>query len=234
MSNAEFHRSPVYYWHPSRWRRSLENQVWRKALRDRLNTIRYGHLVPPSDVAIFVDPAEVTHGRKRAAGDRILRRRDSGRVVGGNWDLRRVSVEETLRLISCRMRYEQGADWQETPQYQRMCMLLERGETPDECRSVEDIDARYAALDRLVEETRARGRFLTREELPECFRREHGGIFLHLARDGSFLRAGGGGHRFAIAKVLNLPEMPAQLGVIHRDALRDGHVEKLRLAPRIA
>ena len=42
-----------------------------------------------------------------------------------------------------------------------------------------------------------------------------GGILMYVGRDGTLLHAGGGVQRFAIAKILDLPEIPAQLGVVH-------------------
>lgn len=234
MSLAEYHRSPSFYWRPDQWGRSLRNHVPQKALRDLMNRLRYSGRVPPSDSTVFVPAEALTLAWNRGRSPVKLYRRDSGRVIGGDWDLIRQSALEGLRMESCHMRYVEGADWEETPQYKRMIELVEKGERPAGCASVEDVRERYAALDRLVAETRARGRLLTREELPDCFRREHGGILAHLARDGVFLRSGGGGHRFAIAKVLNLPEIPVQLGAIHPGAIANGHVAALRLAPREA
>ncbi|WP_239479954.1 hypothetical protein [Actibacterium sp. 188UL27-1] len=104
------------------------------------------------------------------------------------------------------------------------------GERPDDLRSEADVAARYARLDQMFEETLARGRFLLRRHLPECFRDEHGGVLIHIGRDGTCLRSGGGIHRMAIAKILNLPEMPAQIGAIHPDAIRDGHLQRLMVS----
>lgn len=74
--------------------------------------------------------------------------------------------------------------------------------------------------------------------MPEQFcRRAHGATLVHVGHDGACLRSGGGGHRFAIANILDLPETPAQLGVIHPDAIADRHLERLRasrFAPRTA
>ena len=89
-------------------------------------------------------------------------------------------------------------------------------------------------IDLLKARTLAEGRFLNREELPENFRREHGGILLHVARDGTLLRSGGAGHRFAIARLLNLPEIPAQIGAIHREAVDNGVLASLRRTSRLA
>jgi hypothetical protein len=233
MLPAPYRRSRLYYWRPENWQRSLRNHVPQKALRDVMNRLRFGDAVPPSDSAVFVRNSDLTLSWDRAASPVKLWRRDSCRVVPGDWDRYRKPGLGGLRMESCRMRYLDGADWEETPQYQRMMMLVGRGERPAGCRNPEDVKQRYEALDRMVAETRARGRFLTREELPDCFRREHGGILVSLAGDGVLLRTGGGGHRFAIAKVLDLPEVPVQLGAIHPDALRDGHLAALRREPSV-
>ncbi len=206
--------------------RAIEAQVPRKALRDIGNVLRYGARAPLSDQAIFVAPRDVM-----ALGPDVDRRRfrrpHSGAIRGGDWDLARTGVDRDRKLLGCRMRWVDGADWAETPQYRRMVMEISLGRRPDGCATVADVDARYAALDLLFEETRRRGRLLQRSELPESFRSEHGGVLLHVARDGTCLRGGGGAHRFAIARILDLPEMPGQLGVIHPQAIRDGHLAAL-------
>ena len=150
-------------------------------------------------------------------------------VQGGDWDTHRVDVLTSTKRVSCRMRWVDGADWEETPIIRQMAEQVARGMAPDECRTYEEILARYRRLDRIFEETRARGRLLDMEELPDFhYSRAHGATLVHVARDGTCLRSGGGSHRFAIAHVLDLPEMPAQLGVIHPQALAAGHLARLR------
>ena len=103
------------------------------------------------------------------------------------------------------------------------------GERPDECASRDDILNRYESLDRVFEETRRRGRLLSKAELPDFFRREHGGILIHIDRNGAPLRAASGGiHRLAIAQILELPEIPVQIGAVHRDAVKKGLYAPLR------
>ncbi|WGW05225.1 hypothetical protein [Tropicibacter oceani] len=205
----------------------LEAHVPQKAVRDVWYWLRYGRKAPASDSAIFVRPGDVTHSLAHHDTLGHFRRQNSGRVIGGDWDTHRDDVERNTKLRSCRMRWEQGADWHETPIYKRMLAEIAAGRAPDECRSAEDLDERYAMLDRVFAETRFRGRLLTKEELPDHFRREHGGILVHVARDGTCLRRGGGAHRFAIARILDLPEMPAQVGVVHPKAIEDGHLQRL-------
>lgn len=200
-------------------------------MRDLWYVLRFGRLAPKSDSAVFVEATSVNFGLAKPRASKRFRRQNSGAVVPGDWDLERIDIEGNTKLKSCRMRWEQGAEWADTPIYQRLMREIGEGKTPDGCATLEDLAARYAALDALFEETRLRGRLLTKAELPDGFRREHGGILLHVARDGTCLRSGGGAHRFAIARILGLPDMPAQLGAVHPGALEGGFLMRL-LSPR--
>ncbi|MFW2589096.1 hypothetical protein [Sagittula sp. SSi028] len=207
--------------------RAIEAHRPRKFARDLVNRVRFGADGPLSDMAIFPDPREITQCYQTLPGLR-LRRRASGRVMGGDWDKSRASATDNYKFQSCRMRWVDGADWEETPVFQKMVAEIAKGRAPDECRSVEDVKSRYAKLDRIFAETQARGRLLRMHELPDAYyRREHGASFVHVARDGTCLRSGGGYHRFSIAKILELPEMPAQIGVVHPDAIKNGHLAPL-------
>lgn len=110
-----------------------------------------------------------------------------------------------------------------------MIHKMKAGRAPDVCRSRKDVLRRYQLLDAIFEETRACGRSLDMNELPRFHcRRAHGATLVQLARDGTCPRRVGGVHRFAIAYILDLPEMPAQLGVTDSQALGVGHLERLR------
>ncbi|MAU45540.1 MAG: hypothetical protein CMP09_12095 [Yangia sp.] len=214
--------------HPANWVRDIRAQVPRKALRDLWNQLRYGAEAPRSDECIYLDPCDITDSYDRRLTGRALRRNHSGMVLGGDWDTHRSRFDETIKSVSARMHYEDGLPWEETPLFDRMLREVAEGKRPDGCNSREDVEHRYEALDRIFEETARRGRLLTQAELPDYFRREHGGILVHIDRDGRPLRASGGMHRLAIAQILKLPEIPAQLGVVHADALRKGLLPPLR------
>ncbi len=216
---------PTLY--PSNWLRDLHAQVPRKALRDMWNRLRYGADAPLSDELIRVDARDVNYVYN---GRQPLRRQQSGMILGGDWDQHRRSVEDNRKLLSCRMHFEGGTPWRDTPLFQKLLGEIAEGKVPDDCATEEELIARYNRLDAVFEETRRRGRLLTRAELPEYFRREHGGILVHVGRDGTLLRTGGGAHRFAIARILDLPKIPAQLGVIHPQAFYGGLLKAMREA----
>lgn len=214
--------------HPANWLRDIEAQVPRKALRDLWNRFRYGPDAPRSDERIYLPPCDLDESYDSKAGPRPLRRQHSGKIYGGDWDLCRTSFATGIKPVSCRMHYEDGVPWEQTPMFERMLRELAAGKTPDGCTSREDVVHRYETLDRIFEETQRRGRLLTQSELPEYFRREHGGILVHIDRNGKPLRSGGAMHRLAIAQILKLPEVPAQIGVVHPDAIYKALIAPLR------
>lgn len=210
--------------------RVLAAGVPQKALRDRINRLRFGTYAPLTDECIMIDPLAVHHVylAKPEDGAPVFRRRDSGRVLDGNWDLSVGDLSESRVTRSCERHFVDGESWDETGIIAHHLSQIARQGASDGMRTEEEVRARYDALDHLYREATLTGGFRPRRELPEYFRREHGGVLFHIARDGSPLRAGGGKHRFAIARILKLKSIPAQLGVIHKDALYAGHLERIR------
>ncbi|MFP7570346.1 hypothetical protein [Marivita sp. S2033] len=203
-----------------------------KIARDVYNRVRYGAEAPKSDELIWIRPRDVTDWYKPdpANGAPKFRRRHSGLVASGDWDRSRTPFGGHIKLDSIRAHFEGGVPWQDTPLFAFMLdQLAEKGRV-DSCLSREDLIARYDRLDRIYEEAQ-RTRTLRPHGSVNETRREHGGILVHIARDGTPLRDGGGMHRFAIAYVLDLPRVPAQLGVIHSDAFKSGVLQELRRPP---
>ncbi|AKO96255.1 hypothetical protein MALG_01067 [Marinovum algicola DG 898] len=215
---------------PGNFLRALEAKVPQKFVRDILNRLRFRDQAPLSDAALFV-PLQDVHAAYAPDPDKgapEFRRRHSGLVRGGDWDLSIKPLEDSFKHIACRLHFLEGKPWEDTGVYERHLQnIAKRGES-DGCRTLEDLKRRYAGIDRLYEEVSRSGRLRPRSEVPGYFRREHGGIFVHIDRNGRALRRGGGEHRYAIARILDLPEIPVQPGVIHIDALRHGHLDRLR------
>ncbi len=78
---------------------------------------------------------------------------------------------------------------------------------------------RYQALDELFELVASERRLRRQVELNSRSFRELNGVYVHIGRNAEVLFAGGGFHRLAIARVLGLETIPAQLGVVHEEAL---------------
>lgn len=195
-----------------------------------MNRLLYGASAPISDECIFVDPRSITHRYvpDRQASARNFRRADSGLILAGDWDRSIGPIDGEPKRTACFRHFCDGVPWDETGIYDYMLTRIERFGSFDGVQTRGEIEARYRRMDKLYEEIQRDGRMKTRKELPNYFRREYGGIVLHIRRDGSVLKGRGANHRLAIAHLLDLREIPAQIGVVHRDAVRNGVLDGLR------
>ncbi|MCP2043994.1 hypothetical protein [Pontibacter sp. HSC-36F09] len=188
----------------------------KKYIRSVYNKIRYGANAPMYAELIFVDPMQVDQYSF------AWKHRDSGRVIGGDWDQQEnlTAIDSRFKFNACIERWKLNKTWEETGIYEFMLnLILHRNRPVDKCNSLEDIIARYEQLDDLLEKVKETGRLNTQRELnPSCYN-EEGGIFIHIGRKNQTIFGGGGIHRLAIAKVLQLSSIPAQLGVVHSEAL---------------
>jgi hypothetical protein len=209
--------------------RAIRAGVPVKVLRDGLNWLRFWPDPPLSDQLIWIDPQKVTHWYKPDPdhGAPRFRRRHSGKVIGGDWDLSRKPFGDHLKLNSVRDHFERRVPWQETDLFKEMLKRLADTGKVDDCTTREELIARYDRLDQIHAEARRTGTLRPHGSVNQT-RGENGGILVHIARDGTPLRDGGGMHRFAIGLVLGLPKVPAQLGVIHPDAVKSGVMAELR------
>ncbi len=186
------------------------------AARDARSWMRYGSDGPLVAERIIVDPMQVEFA-VRSPGFA-----ETGELRSGDWDLDTVPVEEIDRVQFCRQHFVDGTPWDETGAYVELLRRIrERRDdrvTVDGCASEQDVIERYAALDRLYDEARATGTLRTRSELGGRPFRENFGMVIHIGRHNQPLFSWHGCHRLAVARILELPAVPAQLGVVHTDA----------------
>lgn len=212
--------------------RSLRAQVPRKAFRDMRNRVSFGAAAPLSDECIYIDPRAVTHRYvpNPKQGAPKFRRAHSGHVATGDWDLSVAPLTGNIKEEAIHQHFLMGVPWEQTALFAKLsCDIAEKG-IADDCYTVDELRARYERMDRLYDEASRTGKLLPRDALPDYFRREHGGIFVHIDRNGRAIRSGGGMHRFAVARLLGLTEVPAQVGVVHFDAVQNGLMAAFRRA----
>lgn len=182
--------------------------------------VRHGRRAPRWAERLWIDPercVSVAPGLDRG-------RRLSGQVVGGEW-----SVEPLETVAKIRMAVEHwrtGRTWEEVGAYDYLMAEQADLQDRDGYRTPEDIRRRFRSLDDMFGAMGRDGRLRTRAELEGRARREHRGVYMHIAGDGAPVFGNGGCHRLAAAQVLELPEIPVQLGAIHPDALT--HLVALR------
>ncbi len=169
--------------------------------------------IHPSDVENFIPSSEtVRHGLKRYA---------SGSVRGGNWDNNQSPLSQYSKFQFCQARWKQNIPWNETGAFAYLLNIIEDTGIVDDCQNLIDIQDRYERLDSVFQDLQAGAKFLTRYELGLCSKAdvEPGGIYIHIDRQGRPVFGGGGIHRLVMAQILDLKVVPAQLGVVHTQAL---------------
>lgn len=192
-------------------------RTWRRAASsDARSLLRHGRQAPLWCQRIWVDPAEF---ESIIVGYHF---EVSGKIVGGDWDLRGHPIETSPQFIHCRMRYVDGQPWVMTGAYEYLLGMIEReGRAVDGCLTLDDVIRRYEALDRLYRSVQREGRLRPQHQLPGESFRERNGVFAHLGRDGRPIFGCKGHHRLAIARILRLPIIPAQVGMVHEDMLTE-------------
>lgn len=146
-------------------------------------------------------------------------RRKSGHVTAGDWDQNPVPLSNLPKFAYCMRHWQDGLSWEESGAYDHMENLLESRKSIDGCRSRSDIIKRFEMLDAIFEAVRKDGGLTAAGNLPKAVFKEYGGILVHIDRNGMPLFGLGGFHRLAIAKILKFPNFPAQIGLVHPDAI---------------
>ena len=198
---------------------------------DTLNRIRYGPHAPRYAERVWIHPSlckRYIEAADLAARQGTRVRQLSGRVVR-QWPTElEQPFENHPKLTYCWAHWRDGKDWVAAGAIDFMLNRIAVSPTgvTDKCRTAEDVQARFEALDRIWEEVKARGSLLSQQELEADNYREVGGVLVHLGPDGEPVFSGAGCHRFAMAMLLDVP-FPAQLGCVHISALK--YLPQLRI-----
>lgn len=145
-------------------------------------------------------------------------------VLGGDWDLRAVPFEETSLFRALRDRFVGGKPWEETPYWDDVARI-EAGEPLYGCRSEADFRDHLAYVDDLYSWITEYGYLTARELGPPHDPDDE--ITVGIGRDGRLIAFSrgrvGGRHRLAIARLLELPEVPVRVLLRHAEwVARDG------------
>ena len=188
------------------------------------NRLLYGKGAPAFAQLYYINPKEVKLVQKKSALYRKFAL--SGMVMRGDWDLQTYPVSELEKYHICRKHFVDGLSWEEAGAYANMARAFEEKPDPDGCRTWDDVKRRLDRLDELFETIKKERKLLTQKELKgRKAMREKGGIYMHFNRHGEPIFSRGGSHRFSISLILELEEIPIQIGVIHKDGI-DKFIQK--------
>lgn len=166
---------------------------------------------------IYVDPLKIKYKcniRGEDAGLNTLFR-------PGNWGQERFSFEDVLssdpRYISCRELMEANLPIEHTHEYATMIDRLERRGKVRGLKSPSAILQYLEGIRRMYRQVVREKRLRSQRELGQpAYGNE---INFAIGRDGELLKTDNGNHRLAIARLMRLRKIPAQVSVIHADLL---------------
>ena len=200
--------------------------TYRAGRLDRKQRGKYGPNTPKYAERIWVDSNQC-----KAAVYHSISRRKSGLVMGGDWDQNLRAITENPKIRYCLAHWQTGLSWQDAGAYEYMLTLIKQKSGPvDGVANLSEIKDRYAKLDTIYAQTQKDGGLKTAQTVKGKNFRESGGILIHIDRHAAPLFGNAGHHRLAIALALGFSHFPAQLGVVHPDAL--SALENYRAAPK--
>jgi hypothetical protein len=162
-------------------------------------------------------------GRPRGGPERLGNGYGCGIVFDGDWDIEdKQDIERYLsRYIYSKTIFQlfrDGISYQETEQFQEILRFVRAGHVDDwqarGCRTMADIEKYFNGLRRTFAEMQRAG-YKTQEQLGSS--RWYDEVKVFVDRNGEFHKQQGAGHhRLAMAKVLQLEEIPVLVVGVHR------------------
>jgi hypothetical protein len=151
-----------------------------------------------------------------------------GAVQAGEWDTPACKFRETRLFRSLETRFDDGADWESTPLYQEYAGRMRTANPYWRCCSPRELDAYFEGIDDLYDRIRRDGYRTQRELLNKKPDRTQNNtsdtphplleeVCVNVYRDGTLAKKRCGNHRLAIAKLLDLDEIPVLVLVRHAD-----------------
>jgi hypothetical protein len=163
----------------------------------------------------MINPNTIKYEHKRKLG--FSKFKDKGRVVNGDWDLPPNIIKFENKDIYEAF-YERNVNhksWEATRYYKRVLAEVTNGKIKWGCISKNDLDERCKKLDQLYIDIRDNG-YKPQNNLPTTSKDlyELDEIAVSIGRSGELLFTDGQ-HRLAIAKLLDIKEVPVTIVVRH-------------------
>jgi len=191
-------------------------------IRHRYNMLTYSKNINHPLTIYFVKPDEIKYRSQR------FDRRLIGQIRSGNWDQTRDPLEEHHVQSGLHQRFIEGMSWHETDYYNQIIEMFKQKEVVygySNLREFEQHQLPY--LDDLFESIKENGykrqmeldsesHGMRHQNKPEWHYTTHE-IGVNIGRDGTLL-LNSGHHRLAIAKILNLDEIPVIIIICHKGA----------------
>lgn len=228
----------------------LSRRTGLTALRDYVLYQRWGFDRDGSDftvTSVDIDPSDVVYTQQFPFD---VRGEDA--IVGegsGTWHRCVRRFDQSLLFRALHDRFVGGKPWEETTMYRtELQRLRNEGRAWNNCTTPAEVRERCEFVDELYHDIRENG-YRSQTELRSAseyddasyaYREANGVTFpdelrVAIGPDGQLIRVAGGRHRLAIAKLLEIQEIPAVVQIVHeaaRSRLHDSSHERESRSPR--
>lgn len=149
-------------------------------------------------------------------------RRGPDVIRPGDWDRWCESTVHNTTKSRIATKFDRQLGWREAGFYRWMEDGIERRGTLDGCATPEDVQARYAVLERIARDCESGLGLATQQQIKATAFREDGGIAVVVDRRGGVVFAGAGNHRLFIAQYFALDRIPVCVCAVHPACVRNG------------
>ena len=184
----------------------------------------YQYQCPPDPFKIeYVSPSKI-HNKSGRSDDHMNRRLLFGKIMGGEWDKSEINFEESLIYKAAEDRFINNVSWEETEKIQQSFNKVDDWKSQgSKYKTRKEVLERYDRFDNLYEKIKTEG-YLSQKKILSNTKQINDGLFLDtldevtvdVGRDGELLLVDGS-HRLAIAKLLDLDEIPVVFLVRHKE-----------------
>jgi len=189
----------------------------------KFKSFYFGSSAPKYAQRIWINPQKCQVVSNKYTKMHFNPKNTSGRVIKFWPDQSMVYPPYSHEIIhNCVKHWVRGMTWEETGEKDRMIRELQSRHKYSLPQSIvkRKVNNRCNKLDDIYNFVKKQG-YLTRAQLvPDNFR-EEGNFFVHIGPNGECLFAGGGYHRFAMCLILKLELVPAQVGWVHKKAIKN-------------
>jgi len=189
-------------------------------VRDVINRVRFGDHAPKVAETIWVRPADVERYICEMPPT-INRLKASGRVI--DFAASNVAyglLDDTQQMRACRQRWCDQIAWDQTGEFAATLRRIKTTGRAVRVTTEEGLRGRYRILDEIYDEVSRTGILRTQKQrFPYNFR-EYGSIQVAIDPEGRpVLGKSGGFHRLALAKILGVDVIPAEIGLVDVNAI---------------
>ena len=189
------------------------------------NKVKYGLNAPVHREHIWINPADCNLYLEPSVINKMFNctsvRDTSGRVIVSAWpDSFAYPVDDFVKINYCIKHWVEGQPWEQAGAYEYMISLIKKKGEVDGCKNIKDIIKRYDNLDKIYSMVKKERKLRDAKNIDDDLHRLGGEPIIHIGPEGILYFSGAGSHRFAMARIIRLPLIEAELGCIHASAIQ--------------